>query len=95
MSDNISIKLFNNADDFLLHVSLHQEENAIIFNSRNVRGEWGCEDRERVQGTFENPSINIIVCDHGDKYQVLFSYQTVHYCKKENWWPSYQGNLRY
>ncbi|KAI9740318.1 MAG: hypothetical protein M1834_004897 [Cirrosporium novae-zelandiae] len=79
--DNTRLNLFN-GDDCLLCISIRRKENAIIFNSHVANGTWGCEERVPLQGAFVTPNINIMVYDHGDRYQILVSYQTVHYYLK-------------
>ncbi len=80
--DNTSINLMNDAGDCLLHISLRQQQDVIVLNSRIADGNWGPEECERLKGTFLSPSYNIAVVDHGDRYELLVSYQTVHYYAK-------------
>jgi hypothetical protein len=80
--DNISISLLNNTGDYLLQISLRQDDNVIAFNARAVDGEWGAEERKSLQGTFVSPCFNIAICDDGDRYGIFFSYQLNHYFDK-------------
>lgn len=81
INDQTSVNILA-GDDHLLHISMRQGQNAIVFNSRTANGAWGIEERKPLQGAFVTPSASITVCDHGDRYQILFSFQTVHYYVK-------------
>lgn len=81
INDQTSVNMLA-GDDHLLHISMRQGQNAIVFNSRTANGAWGIEERKPLQGAFVTPSASITVCDHGDRYQILFSFQTVHYYAK-------------
>ena len=82
VNDTTTIDLMNDYGDYLLRISLRQGDDAIVFNSRLANGEWDHEKRARLKGTFLNPSFNIAVVDHRDRYEVLFSYRTVQYYAK-------------
>ncbi|KAF8244381.1 Galectin-3 [Wilcoxina mikolae CBS 423.85] len=79
--DNTAVNLLHSGD-YLLHVSIRRRENAIVFNSRAANGNWGTEERETLDGRFVGPNTTITVYDHGDRYQILFDYHTVHYYNK-------------
>jgi Galactoside-binding lectin len=80
--DNTAINLMSNEGDYLLHISIRRPENAIVFNSMPANGNWGTEERVTLQGKFVGPNTTIMVYDHGDRYQILFDYHTVHYFVK-------------
>lgn len=77
-SDNTSISFLNNNGDYLLHVSLRQGDNVIVFNSRTTDGDWGAEERLSLSGTFVTPRFNVSVWDQCDRYEIFFSYQLVY-----------------
>ncbi|GAW15295.1 hypothetical protein ANO14919_047040 [Xylariales sp. No.14919] len=77
-----AINLVDNSGNILLHISLRPQEDVIVFNSQAKGGNWGSEERQNLRETLILPSFNIKICDHGDQYQILFSYQTIHYYKK-------------
>lgn len=76
--DNTRINFLNNNGDYLLHVSLRQGTNDIVFNTRTASGEWGSEDRLSLRGTFVTPCFNIAIWDQGDRYGIFFGYQLFH-----------------
>jgi hypothetical protein len=79
--DNTFINL-NVGGDKVLHISIRRPENAVVFNARTATGNWGPEERITLQGSFRGPCTTITVYDHGDRYQILFDYHTVHYFNK-------------
>ena len=79
--DNTSVNLLDQGD-FLLQIAIRNGENAIVFNTRTANGKWGTEEREPLQGSFVRPNTSITVYDHGNRFEILFSGQTVHYYDK-------------
>lgn len=79
--DNTAVNLLNSGDN-LLHISIRRPENAIVFNTLPANGNWGTEERVTLQGKFVGPNTTITVYDHGDRYQILCDYHTVHYYTK-------------
>ncbi|KAL9616222.1 MAG: hypothetical protein Q9160_008880, partial [Pyrenula sp. 1 TL-2023] len=77
-----AINLLNNSGDKLLQMSLRQSTNDIVFNSQPANGQKGEEGREVLKGFFLLPDFSITIFDHGDRYQLLFSHQTVDYFNK-------------
>lgn len=83
-SNGISvIDLLDDSENILLHMSLRPKDNVIVFNSRLKGAAWGEGETAQFQGAFIPPSFNVTIYDHGDQYQILFSYQTIHYYKKK------------
>jgi len=78
---NTAVNL-KNEGDILLHVSIRCGEKVIVFNSKTATGNWGPEERESLENRFVGPDTTITVYDHGDRYQILFDYHTVHYYLK-------------
>ncbi|KAF8251999.1 galectin [Wilcoxina mikolae CBS 423.85] len=79
--DSMSVNL-KNGGDYLLHLCICRAENAIVLNSRTATGNWGSEERETLGGKFVGLNTTITIYDHGDRYQILFNYHTVHYYTK-------------
>jgi len=79
--DSSTINLLN-AGDHLLHLCIRRRDNAIVVNSLTAGGDWGPEETKPHQGKFIGPNTTIMIYDHGDHYQILFDYHTVHYYKK-------------
>ena len=52
------------------------------MNSRPANGTWGKEERVPLKGLFVGLNTTITVYDHGDRYQVLIDYKTIHYFVK-------------
>ncbi|KAH7931246.1 hypothetical protein BV22DRAFT_7019 [Leucogyrophana mollusca] len=80
--DNTSVNLLSAKNDCLLHVSIRRAENAIVFNAHEADKDWGKEERVELKGAFVGPDTVITICDHGDRYQILTDYHTVHYFNK-------------
>ncbi|KAH7917729.1 galectin [Leucogyrophana mollusca] len=80
--DNTSVNLLSAKNDNLLHISIRRAENAIVFNAHEVDKDWGKEERVPLKGAFVGPDTVITVVDHGDRYQILTDYHTVHYFNK-------------
>ena len=80
--DNTAVNIVGTADDVLLQVSIRRKENAIVLNSRPANGPWGKEERVPLKGLFVGLNTTITVYDHGDRYQVLIDYKTIHYFVK-------------
>lgn len=81
--DNTAVNILDAAGDILLHVSIRRAENAIVFNSLPVNGAWGTEERVTLRGLFGNGlNTTITIYDHGDRFQILIDYKTVHYYAK-------------
>ena len=80
-NDKTSVNLLDRGD-LLLHISIRNGQNAIVFNSRKAGGKWGAEERERLKGSFVSPNTSITIYDHGDRYEILFSGRTIHFYKK-------------
>jgi hypothetical protein len=74
--------------DIVLEISIRRAENAVLFNAQakeSVLDGWG--QPESIPLSMVNPSpstsgLTILVCDRGDKYQILFNLSTVHYFTK-------------
>ena len=81
-ADNTALNILNDQGDYLLHISLRPRSNTLVLNSRSASGGWGSEERESLRDFFKAPTFEIMVYDHGDRYQLLFSNETVHYYKK-------------
>ena len=82
--DNTHVDI-NSADgDVLLTVAIRRAANAIILNSKPVDGSWGTEEKVTLEGRFVSDGLNttITVYDHGDRFQVLIDYNTIHYFVK-------------
>ncbi|KAA8893847.1 galectin [Sphaerosporella brunnea] len=79
--DNTAINL-KHGNDILLHISIRRKENAVVFNSKTANGNWGAEERIVLKGAFSGPNTTITVYNHGDRFQILFDYHTVHYYNK-------------
>lgn len=82
MSENTSLNLFNDAGDYLLHISLRQGEHQIVLNSRHANGQWGSEERIHLRDTYVASNFSISIRDHGDGYELQFSHQPATYYKK-------------
>nr|BAJ72707.1 galectin homolog [Laccaria amethystina] len=82
--DNTSVNIFSAAGDILLTISIRRAENAIVMNSLPASGNWGTEESVPLEGRFVNGGLNttITVYDHGDRFQVLIDYNTIHYYAK-------------
>lgn len=80
--DNTAFNLLSPEEDFLLHISFRRAENAIVFNSRTVNGDWGAEERVTLKGRFVGPDNTVTVYDHGDRFQILIDFHTAHYYTK-------------
>lgn len=83
-----NIQLFNKIEDVVLEISIRRAQNAVLFNAQakeSVLDGWGRP--ESIPLNIVNPSpltsgLTILVCDRGDKYQILFNLSTVHYFTK-------------
>ena len=83
-----NINLENKAGDVVLQISIRRAQNVVLFNAKaknSVLDGWG--QPESVPMNLINPSpstsgLTILVCDRGDKYQILFNLTTVHYFVK-------------
>jgi hypothetical protein len=75
--DNTSLNLMHGGD-ICLHISIRRNEDAVVFNAKPANGNWGTEERIKLEGSFKGPCTSITVCDDGDRYQILFDYHTVH-----------------
>ena len=81
--DNTAVNILDAAGDYLLHISIRRKENAIVLNSKTAGGAWGKEERVTLEGRFVNGlNTTIAVYDHGDRFQVLIDYNTIHYYDK-------------
>ncbi|KAI0846452.1 fungal fucose-specific lectin-domain-containing protein [Daldinia vernicosa] len=80
--ENTSLDLFNDAGDYLLRISLRQEEHQIVLNSRHANGPWGSEERIHLRDTYIASNFSISVRNHGDGYELQFSHQPAAYYKK-------------
>jgi hypothetical protein len=80
--DNTAFNLLDKAGDILLHISFRRPENAIVFNTCPKNGGWGKEERVTLSGTFIGADTTVTVYDHGNRYQILIDYHTVHYYEK-------------
>ncbi|EDR05834.1 galectin [Laccaria bicolor S238N-H82] len=83
--DNTSVNIMSAADDYLLHIniSFRRAQKAIVFNSKRANRSWGPEERVTLEGLFLNGlHTTITVYDHGDRFQVLIDYKTIHYYVK-------------
>ena len=82
--DNTAVNILDAAGDYLLHISIRRAQNAIVLNSKTAGGAWGTEERVTLEGRFVDDGLNttIAVYDHGDRYQVLIDYKTIHYYNK-------------
>ena len=81
--DNTAVNILDDAGDYLLHISIRRKENAIVLNSKTAGGAWGKEERVTLEGRFVNGlNTTIAVYDHGDRFQVLIDYNTIHYYDK-------------
>jgi len=58
-----------------------RSENLIVFNTKK-NGVWGTEERVTLEGKFFKPDTTVMVYDHGDRFQILVDYRTVHYFTK-------------
>jgi len=83
-----NIRLYNDKGDVILEISIRRAQNAVVFNAQakeSVLDGWG--QPESIPLSMFNPSpstsgLTILVCDRGDKYQILFNLSTVHYFVK-------------
>lgn len=66
----ISINLKSNEGHVLLHISLRVSQNILVFNSREVNGNWGEEQREGLRNPFVAPNFSVSIGDHGDRYEL-------------------------
>jgi len=81
-------KVGRDTGHILLEISIRRAENAVLFNAQakeSVLDGWG--QPESIPLSMVNPSpstsgLTILVCDRGDKYQILFNLSTVHYFAK-------------
>ena len=84
---NTAINLLNTSGQLILHISFRRDENVIVFNTHR-RGRWEVEERVGFQASFTSedghiqPSPSIAICDHGDRFQVMINYHTIHYFMK-------------
>ena len=86
--DNTSVNIMSASNDYLLHISIRRAHNSIVFNSKRANGSWDRDERITLEGLFVNGlHTTITVYDHGDRFQVLIDYNTVHYYVKR-----FQGN---
>jgi len=87
------INLENKTGDVVLQISIRRSQNAVVFNAQvkqSLLDGWG--QPESVPLNVINPSpstsgLTILVCDRGDKYQILFNLTTVHYFAKRMYGP--------
>lgn len=68
--------------DILLHISIRRKEGVIVFNSRRAGADWDKEERIPLAGALHGPHTTIIVYDHGDQFQILTDYHTLHTIQK-------------
>ncbi|KAF8462358.1 concanavalin A-like lectin/glucanase domain-containing protein [Kalaharituber pfeilii] len=87
--DCSNLNLLNHSDDILLHMSFRRQENTIVFNTRR-NGKWESEEREVLTGVASGGVTNVMVYDHGDRYQILIDGRTVHYFTKRYHEPATQ-----
>jgi hypothetical protein len=81
--DNTAVNLISADSDILLTISIRRTENAIVLNSKPANGNWGTEERVTLKGLFDNGlNTTITVYDHGDRFQILINYNTIHYYVK-------------
>ncbi|TGZ82563.1 galectin [Ascodesmis nigricans] len=80
--DNTHINLKNANGDILLTIAPRFSQNAIVFNSRTVNGNWGPEEREVLEGKFKTDTPSIVIYEHPDRYQVFFDFNPVKYYDK-------------
>jgi hypothetical protein len=86
-SGNTEINLLNTSGQLILHIAFRRDENVIVFNTYR-RNRWEGEERVGFDGNFTSedghikPSPSIAICDHGDRFQVMINYHTIHYFKK-------------
>ena len=81
--DNTHVDINSTDGDVLLTVAIRRAENAIVLNSKPADGSWGKEERVKLEGLFVNGlNTTITVYDHGDRFQVLIDYNTIHYFVK-------------
>jgi hypothetical protein len=81
--DNTYVNIISADNNILLHISIRRAQNAIVLNSRTADGPWGTEERVTLEGRFVNGlNTTITVYDHGDRFQVLIDYNTIHYYEK-------------
>ncbi|KAF8465081.1 concanavalin A-like lectin/glucanase domain-containing protein [Kalaharituber pfeilii] len=92
--DCSNLNLLNHSDDIILHMSFSRQENTIVFNTRR-NGKWESEEREVLTGVASGGVTNVMVYDHGDRFQILIDGRTVHYFTKRylRYWKNSQGLL--
>ena len=81
--DSTYTQIISTDGDVLLSVGIRRAENAIVLNSKPADGSWDTEERVTLEGRFVNGlNTSITVYDHGDRFQVLIDYNTIHYFVK-------------
>lgn len=81
--DNTSVSI-KNGKEILLAISVRCFQSAIVFNNMTADGKWGVEVWKELSGAFVGPNYNIMIIDHDDRYQILFSNRTIHYFTKRS-----------
>lgn len=80
---DISIDLVNGQADTVLRITIRIRDNVIALQQQFAHGGPAFnEESVPLQGAFHAPAFSITACDHGDRYQILFSHRTVHYLVK-------------
>ncbi|KAF9236893.1 galectin, partial [Melanogaster broomeanus] len=79
--DQTSVNLNDSDGNRVLHLSFRRSQNLIVFNHKK-NGTWGTEERVALGGKFFKPDTTVMVYDHGDRFQILIDYRTVHYFTK-------------
>ncbi|KAF8462400.1 concanavalin A-like lectin/glucanase domain-containing protein [Kalaharituber pfeilii] len=87
--DCSSLNLLNHSGDILLHISFRRQENAIVFNTRR-NGNWESEERVVLTSVTSGRVTNVMVYDHGNRYQILIDGRTAHYFNKRYQEPAMQ-----
>lgn len=79
--DNTSINILQ-GESYLLHISIRRDTNLIVFNSKAAGGSWDTEETVSLEGALTGPPTTVTVYDHGDRFQILGDFVTLHYFTK-------------
>ncbi|ETW86561.1 putative galectin [Heterobasidion irregulare TC 32-1] len=82
-TDHSCVRLYDCKENIVLHIGFRRGQNKIVFNSKTAKGAWGAEESCALDGAFKGEDVTITVYDHGDHFQILCDYRTVHYYKKQ------------
>jgi hypothetical protein len=85
-AEGVWINILDSSNNSILHMSIRRGEGTIAFNHLLAsNNQWGGEERVPLEGLFKEPNPTIVICDNGDRYQVMVDYVFVAYFEKRIW----------